>query len=234
MFFVIFIIGIGVAALIWVETGDTKGNRSDKMEKLYTTQEYAYIRNLLEDCTLVSKDFSTIYFHIEQGDHLDGFFVFSFQFQDLEKRVIASRRFALEAIEPHIKSQYWAELNAQKNTNTVKAVKMAMDKVYHKRLEIQNDADSDFFYRLFGGRRFKTRDYAITSPFKYYAISEGKCIVDTDCWKIEEDDAVYTGILGFGSDVSKMVPYAIEEIAEELFPIVSVSRYKTGCYVSIH
>ncbi|MBD5451703.1 MAG: hypothetical protein HDR25_03575 [Lachnospiraceae bacterium] len=183
MLFVIFIIGIGIAALIWIEAGEPTGNRNDKMEKLYATQEYAYIRNLLEDCTLVSKDFLTIYFHIDQGDHLDGFFDFSFRFQDLEKRVIASRRFALEAIEPHIKSQYWAELNAQKNMITEKAVKMAMDKVYHKRLKIQNDADSDFFYRLFGGRRFKKRDFAITSPFEYYAISEGKCIVDTDVGK---------------------------------------------------
>lgn len=234
MLFVVFIIGIGIAALIWVETGETKGNRSDKMEKLYATQEYAYIRNLLEDCTLVSKDILTVYFHIEQVECSEGFFHFSFQFQDLGKLAISSRKFALESVEPHIKKQCWAELSAQRDMNTERAVRMSMEKAYDIRMKIQKDADSDFFHRLFGGRRFKTREFAITSPFENYACSEGSCIVDTDCWKIEEDDAVFTGVLGFGSDFSNIVPYAIEETAKELFACASVSRYKTGCYISIH
>lgn len=207
---------------------------NDQREELYATREYAYLWDLLADCTIVNECFPIMSIQIEQEGFTGGYFRYSIRFRDLGMCVISPRKYSLELMERQIKSDYQSAVNKCINNDWQTAVEKELNKANRRRTEFQKEADSIFYCELFNGRWFKERDFVITSPFEYYASSGGSYIVDTDCWKIEGDDAVYTGILGFGSDVSKMVPYVIEEIAKELFSNVSVSRYKTGCYVSIH
>lgn len=227
----IIIIAAGIIIAIIV----TNGKRCDNtLEELYASPEYERLWNLLEDCTLINDDFSIMRFQIEQGDCSQGYFRFLIEFKDLGMCAISPQKYAIESMERSIKSDFQLDLTRFKtNMDLNTAVQRATDKAFRMRSGIQCDADNDFFGQLFDGRWFESRDFAITSPFEYYASSGGSCIVDTDYWQVKGDNAVYTELLSFESHQSQMVPHAIENAARELFPDAKISRYDDGCYINI-
>lgn len=188
--------------------------------------------NLLKDCTLISKYFPIICFQIEQGDCPQGFFRFLIEFRDLGMCAISPWESTIEITERGIKSDYKSNLE-KFNTNTLVAVQRATDRAFCMRSKIQRNVEDNFFNQLFDGRWFESRDFAMVSPFEYYASSGGSYIVNTDAWKVKGDNATYTGLLCFESYQSEIVPYAIENATRELFPNARISRYKDGCYISI-
>lgn len=212
------------------------GRQNSIMEKLYATPEYERLWNLLEDCTLINADFPIMRFQIDQRDCTQGYFRFLIEFKDLGMCAISPQKYAIECMEQGIRSDFKSDLagfrtNADMHLNTV--IQRATDKAFRVRFKIQSDADDNFFSQLFDGRWFESRDFIIASPFGYYASSSGSCIVDTDCWQVKGDNAVYTGLLNFESHYSPVVPYAIENAARELFPDAKISRYNDGCYIGI-
>lgn len=227
MILLVFLIVVGLT-VIGIKLSD-----NDKREELYATQGYANLWDLLADCTIVNGCFPIINIQIEQEGFTGGYFRYSIRFQDLGMCVISPRKYSLESMERQIKSDYQSAVNKCINGDWQTAVEKELNKANRKRTELQKETDSIFYCELFDGRWFKERDFFITSPFEYYASSGGSYIVDTDCWKIEEDDAVYTGLLEFESNQSEMVPYIIEETVKELFPDAKVSRYKRGCSIYI-
>ena len=227
MILLVLLIVVGLA-IIGIKLCD-----NDKLEELYATQGYTYLWNLLEDCTLVNESFLIMSIEIEQEDFTGGYFRYSIRFQDLGMCVISPQKYSIESIEQRIKSDYQSAVKKCKNGDWKTAVQKELNKANHIRSKLQQEADSIFFHELFSGRWFEGRDFFISSPFEYYASSGGSYIIDMDCWKIEDDNAVYTGLLEFESDQCKMVPYLIEETAKELFPNAKVSRYKRGCAIYI-
>ena len=55
--------------------------------------------------------------------------------------------------------------------------------------------------------------------------------MDTDCWKLKEEDVVYTGLLEFNDN--KDIPYMIVKIAKEIFPDIEVSVCADYCHLNI-
>ena len=208
-------------------------SRNKKLEELYDTQGYVRLWNLLEDCTLINRNYPIMGIQIDQKDCSKSFFRYSIQFRDLELLVISSGKYSLELMEQQIKSDYQSAVNKCKDEDLRTVVQRESDREYRRRTEFQEDMDSYFFNTLFDGHSFELRDFAITSPFESYASSGGSYIVDTDYWKPKGDDVIYTGLLEFKSSHSEVVPYAIEKVAKELFPNVNVSRFSDGCFISI-
>lgn len=223
----ILIVAVGIILIYkMIEIG-----RNVKIEELYNTQCYSRLKNLLQDCTLISKDFPIMNFEIKHSG-TNGFYNFSIRFRDLGMCAILPQKFALESAERQAITYYQTELKCLKNENLAKAVTMATKKTYDFRLQNQKAADSWFFSNLFGGRSFPMRNFVITSPFEAYANSSGKYIVDTDYWQIEGDNAVYKGILELGNKKNEIIPYAIEKTVKEMFPNAKITRYYDGCYIS--
>lgn len=205
---------------------------NNEVDKLHSTQGYINLKNLLEDCTHVNKDFRLINITFEQYN-TTGFFRFSIKFKDLGTYIILPQKNSLELFERQIQSNYQNKLNMQlAHNDTLTSVKKATAYAYQARINAQKDADCDFFKTLFSEYSLPSRNFSINSPFESYASSSGKCIVDTDYWKIDEDNAVYTNLLEFESSKSKFVPYLIEKVTKELFPQANVTRYKDGCHIS--
>lgn len=230
MLLIVIIIVIGMI-IIGVRINEL--NRGSQIEELYATQGYTHLWNLLEDCTLVNKDFPIMGIQIEQEDCAERFFRYSIQFRDLGVCVISPRKYGLELAERQIKSDYQLALSKCKNGTLQTVVQREFDRANQRRVTMQQEMDSFFFNALFDGQFFNERDFVIASPFESYASSSGSYIVDTDYWKIKGDDAVYTGLIEFADSQSKIVPYAIEKTAKELFPDAKVSRYSAGCYICL-
>lgn len=224
-----------IAAGIMIAGITTNKIRQDKtLKELYATPEYERLWYLVEDCTLINEDFPIMRFQIEQGDCAQGYFRFLIEFKDLGMCVISPHEYAIESMERGIRSDIESDIAIfKRNMNANTAVQRAVDKAFRLRSGIQSNTDNDFFGQLFDGRWFESRDFAITSPFEYYASSGGSCIVDTDYWQVKGDNAVYTGLFCFDSRQSQMVPYALENAVRELIPDAKISRYNDGCYICI-
>lgn len=228
MIWIIFIAIITGIIIIGVNTK----KRNSILEKVYATSEYKRLWNLLEECTLINKDFPIIRFQIEQRDCPCGYFRFLIEFCDLGMCAILPWESTIERTEQDIKAKCKAEF-AKCNINTPADAQRITDRFFRIRSDIQRDADDNFFNQLFAEHQFKSKNLVITSPFEYYASSGGSCIVDTDSWKVKGDNVVYTGLLVFENCQSKIIPYAIEKMAGELFPNAKISRYSDGCYINI-
>lgn len=208
-----------------------EAERNIKIEKICDTQLYVRFKNLLQDCTLINKEFPIINFEIKQSG-ANGFFKFSIRFRDLGMRVISPQKLGLESAERQVIAYYQSELECLRNEDLLKAVATATDKAHALRVNIQQDFDSCFFNNLFDAHSLPMRNFVIISPFESYASSGGKYIIDTDYWQIEEENAIYKGILQFANGKNEIIPYAIEKTVKELFPNAKIIRYNDGCYIS--
>lgn len=205
--------------------------RDNKIEAFCSDQnpEYVRLKNLLEDCTLVNKDFRIvgIDFELTAG----GSARYTIRFFDFGNMVLSVQQNTLEWVEQRISSDYNAEVYGQKGPSDLRAViQNAMDRATHARLLHQEQFDAKFFKSLFAYRPSESRKYVIRSPFESYASSGGKYIVDTDLWRIEGDNAIYTDYLSFDTVPKELVPFIIEKAAKEFN--CSIRRYSDGCYIS--
>lgn len=203
--------------------------RDNKIEAFCSDQnpEYVRLKNLLEDCTLVNKDFRVqIAFELTVG----GAVRYTINFLDI-KNTLLIFQYTLKEIEQRISSDYNAEVYGQKGSADMRTViRNASDTAFHARLLHQKQQDANFFQNLFVSRPPESREYIIRSPFESYASSGGEYILDTDLWKREEDITVYTDHLRFDTVPKELVPFIIEKAAKEFN--CSVRRYSDGCYIS--
>lgn len=204
---------------------------NNEIQKLRSSKYYVQLKNLLEDCTIVNSVFYIMRLEITKAN-AEGFYNFSIRFNDLGAHVIEPQRHALEIVEQQAKAFYQSEIERLKGHNLLTAVKIASDKTYDFRLNIQKGSDSSFFTQLFNGRSFSSREFFITSPFENYASSNGTYIFDPDDWKIVGDDAIFMGMLEFDRDYQKVVPYLIKGTVEKMFPNVKVTIFSNGCFVN--
>lgn len=223
---IIFILVILIVVLIVMPNNEERNN---KIERIYSDQSGERLRKLLEDCTFVNDDFPIMSFVIE-NHNTTGFFRYTIRFRDFGSYFISSQIAGLEWAERQIQSEYRLEVDSKMgkgDLNTI--IQNAVNKSYESRKSLQKDFDETFYKRLFNSPSNTSRKFVIDSPFESYASSGGKYIVDADYWKIEGDDAVYTGLLEFEQEQKNIVPYVVEKMAREFFPNADIIRYSNGC-----
>lgn len=233
VFAVVVVIIMLIIVIVLIGERLNRVSRNDKLEKFYATRGYIYFRNFLEDCTLVNKDFRIISFVIRQGDNPRCYFRYVIKFRDLGMCVVSPAKHAMQIAEHRIQADYEAAISYCEGNDLQEIVVKEFNKANHKREELQKDFENYFYNALFNGKRIQSRKFVITTPFEAYAGSAGKYIVDTDYWKEEGDDAVYTGLMVFEQEYSEFIPDVIEETVKELFPNAKVTRYSDGCYIQI-
>lgn len=185
--------------------------RQDETEQFCSSQDCVKLQKLFENCNYVNKDFRILQIHFCSGD-VKGFINYSIRFQDLGKRVIIPWRDSLE----------WVDKKAG----------MDYQSSYNTRLGIQKGADTEFYKKLFQENSLMPENLVIRSPFEFYASSGGKCVVDADRWKVDEDDAIYMDILEFRSDKNDAILCAIENTARKMLSGVRISRFSNNCYIN--
>ena len=179
MIFILAMIGV-----LYTHYSDISMN--DEMDRLYSSSGYVRIKELLEDCALVSNAYPIINFEVRHEGLSEGFCRFNIWFRDLGMSILSLKKI-LDIREEEIKIDYQSMLEERikKEGLSTALVSECINKQYQWQLSAQEVFDSMFYKYLFDGRVIN-REFAIKSPFESYASSGGKYIVDTDCWKLKE------------------------------------------------